>query len=55
MLAVSSGLFKLCLINAGLACPGGTSKINECFCFCYVEMHLVRLIWRWCNFKEKPV
>lgn len=25
---VSSGLLKLCLINAGLACPGETSKIN---------------------------
>lgn len=28
MFAVSSGLFKLCLINAGRACPGETSQIN---------------------------
>jgi len=28
MFAVSSGLFKLCLIKAGLACPGEASKIN---------------------------
>lgn len=47
--AVSSGLFKMRLINARLASPGGTSEISAAD---GTEMHTVRLIWRRCSFVE---